>query len=136
MSPFNQAQKVLNDLVQHGTAPDNWLVPGMEKSDRNYFQTKGLNRLNAIFSHHLRLRIYAEHQRNIRAVDIGVKQANLVAHLGESNSQIHRQRGLADSTLAGTYGDDGIDSRQRLRPRRWLAGLMRHMCVQGITLQE
>ena len=70
---------------------------------------------------HLRLPAHAQHQRDVRPIYIGIEQADLVSHLRERDGQVHRQRGLAHAALARTHGNDGIDSRQRLRPRRRLA---------------
>ena len=111
------------------------LSPGLRKPTEITFRPKACERLDAVFADHLRLTAHAQHQRDVRPVDIGVEQADLVSHLGERDGQVHRQRSFAHAALARTHGNDGIDSRQRLRPRRGLPGLMRHMCVQRITLQ-
>ena len=123
MTPLHKSQKLLHDLVQHGTAPDDGLVAWIQKSNRDDLQPKGLQRLDAVFPNHLRLPAHAQHQRDVWPIHIGVEQANFVSHLGQRDCQIHRQRGLSHSALARTYSDDGIDSRQRLRPRRGLPGM-------------
>ncbi len=124
--------------MQHWSAPDDGLVAGIEESDGDDFQAERFDRLDAVFADHARLRVHAQHQRDVGAVDIGVEQADFVSHLGEGNGQIHRQRGLADASLARTDGDDGVDPGQRLRAllRGTLSMLMRRMCAQKITLQE
>jgi hypothetical protein len=53
-----------------------------------------------------------------------------VAHLAESDGQIDRERGLADSALAGTDGDDGVDAGQRLWSGlllAWRMGMSAHL---------
>ena len=137
-SPFDQAEKLADDLVQHGTAPDNGLVAGIEKSDGDDFQAERFNGLDAVFTDHARLGVHSKHQRDVGAVDVGVEQANFVSHFGECNGQIHRQRGLAHASLTGTNCDDGVDAGQWLRALlRWTwSVLMRCMCVQRITLQK
>ncbi len=136
MPPLHQPQELLHDLVQHRAAPDDGLVPRIKKSNRDHLQPKRLQRLDAVFPNRLRLPAHAQHQRDVRPVHIGVEQANFVSHLRQRDRQVHRQRGLAHAALARTHGNDGIDSGQRLRPRRGLPGMRRHMCTQGITLQE
>jgi len=68
--------------------------------------------------------------------NVGVKQANFVPHLRQSDGEVHRQRGLSHATFARTYGKDDIDSGQRLRSLCRLTGMLGHVCVQGITLQK
>jgi len=55
-----------------------------------------------------------------------------VAHPREDDCQINSQSGLADSPLAGTYGDDGVNARERLWTWLLLAGMMR-MSAQKIS---
>jgi hypothetical protein len=78
----------------------------------------------------------AEHQRNIGAVNVGVKQAGLVAELGERQRQVYRQRGLADTPFARTNGDNGVDAGYGLRPWRRLSGTRRSVGAQAITWVE
>src|ERR1700685_273036 len=122
--------------MQHRPAPDNRLVSGIEQSHRNYFDPKGFQRLNAVLAHHARLRIHSQHQRNIWPVNIGIEQPNFMPKLRQRHGKIHRQRGLAHASLAGTDRNNGVDARQRLRSLRGRAMLMRYMCVQGITLKN
>ena len=71
-SPHHRTQKLPDNRVQHGTAPDQRLVAGIQEAYRNNFQPMGFERLNAIVTHHFRLTCKAEHQWNVRTVDIGV----------------------------------------------------------------
>ena len=135
LSPFNEAKELANDLVQHRPAPDHRLVARIEEPNGNHFQPKGFDRLNAVLAHHARLRVRAQHQRYVRPIHVGIKQSDLVSHLGQRHRQVHRQRGLADASLARPHRNNGVDSRQRLRPL--LGGprsmLMRRMCAQRIS---
>ena len=38
LSPHYLAQKLLDDRMQHGTAPNQRFVAGIQKSDRNHFK--------------------------------------------------------------------------------------------------
>ena len=64
-----------------------------------------------VFAHHFGLLVGAQHQRDVRTVNVAVEQSHFVAHLAEGDRQIDGERGLADSALAGTDGDDGVDAR-------------------------
>jgi hypothetical protein len=48
----------------------------------------------------------AHHERDIGPVDVGVDEADLVAHAGESDGQVDRDRGFAYAALAGADCDD------------------------------
>ena len=66
---------------------------------------------NLIFAKNLGLFVGAKHERDVRTVNVAVEQSNFIAHFAERDRQIDRQRGLADSALAGTNGDDVVDAR-------------------------
>ena len=135
LSPLHETQKLPDDRVQHGPAPDDGLVAGIEKSDRDDFQPESLDRFNAVLANHARLVAHAQHQRDIGAVDVGVEQPDFVPHLDQRDGEVDRERGLADTALARTDGDDGVHARQRLRTLLRRAMLMRYLCVQRVTLQ-
>ena len=69
------------------------------------------------------LRLHAEHDRHVRAVDVAVDHADAAAALRERDRQVHRHRRLADAALAGADRDDVLHARQRL-PRAVAAGCL------------
>src|SRR5882762_490278 len=101
--------------MQHRPAPDEGLVPGIKKTDRNGLQSMDSQRLDAIVPQDFRLFARSKHQRDVRTVDIGVEEPHAMAQPGKDNRQVNGQSGLADSSLARTDGDDGIDAGERLR---------------------
>ena len=111
--------------MEHRSSPDQGLVPGIEESDRNYLEPVHGEGLDAIVPQDFRLLAQSQHQRNVRSVDVGIEETDFVAHPGEDDRQVNGQSSLADSPLAGADGDDGIDTGQRLRTGRLLAGMMR-----------
>ena len=121
-SPHHRAQKLLDDGMQHGAAPDQRLVTGIQESDRDDFKAVGLERLNPIVAENLGLRVEAQHQRNIGAVNVGIEQADFVSQLGQNNGEIDRERGLSHTAFARTNGDDSAHTRQGLRRWRLLSG--------------
>jgi hypothetical protein len=66
------------------------------------------------------LRVDAEHQRDIRTVDVAVEEPDAAPALRQRQCQVHSDRGLADAALSGADGDDVLDARQR-RPARFPA---------------
>ena len=136
LAPFDLAQELPNDRVQHRPAPDQRLVSGIEQADGNCFQPVYRERLDAILTQHSRLRAGAQHQRHVRTINISVKQPDLISKLRQSKRKIHRQRGLAHPSLAGSDGNNRFNSGQRLWPWRRLTGRLRHMCAQEITSKE
>ena len=86
-------------------------------------------RLNAIVPEHLGLRVEAEHQRNVGAVNIRVEQADFVSQPGQNDCEIDGERGLSYAAFARTDRDDSAHTGQGLR--RWrlllLAGAGREL---------
>ena len=78
--------------------------------------------LNAVFSQNFRLRTGTQHERHIRAVNIGVEQADLMTEPSHGNRQVHRKRRLADAAFSGSDSNDCFHARQRLRGWRLLSG--------------
>jgi hypothetical protein len=68
-------------------------------------------RLNSIVAKHARLSVAdTKHQRNIRSINVSVKQADFESHLRERNREVDCERSLANATLAGTNSNDVIYS--------------------------
>src|SRR5581483_803767 len=135
LSPVHALQKLADHLVQHGATPDQRLVARGQKADRNHLHTVALERLNAVVGQQPWCRARAQHERHVRAVDVGIEQADFVSELAESEGEVHSQCGLADAALSGTDSDNGIYARQRLRAGGllWAAGSM-HVAHGGALL--
>src|SRR5258708_35956106 len=111
LSPLHRSQKLLNDRMQHGTAPNQRLVARVEKTNRDDLEAMRVDGRDLVFAHNFGLLVGAQHERDVRPVNIAVEQSYFVAHLTEGDCEIDRERGLADSALAGSDGDDGADAR-------------------------
>ncbi len=98
--------------VQHGTAPDHRRFVLREKAHRNKLDAVFLGRPDHL-AVHLQLRLQAEHVRHIRPVDVAVEHADAGAQFREGHGQVHRHRGLADTTLAGADRDHVLHTGQR-----------------------
>src|SRR5882762_6183168 len=109
--------------MQHRPAPDEGLVPGIKKSDRNGLQSMNSQRLDTIVPQDFRLFARSKHQRDVWTVDIGVEESHAMAQLGKDDRQVNRQSGFADSSLAGAHGDDRVDTGEWLRSRLLLASM-------------
>ena len=68
--------------MQHGAAPDQRLVAGIQEPYRDDFEAVRFQRLDAVVAENFRLRVEAQHERNVGTVDVGVEQADLVSQLG------------------------------------------------------
>src|SRR5437879_13025787 len=95
-----------------------------------------VERLDAVFPKHLRLRAGSEPKRVVRAVNVGVDQASFVAKFCQRERQVHGKGGLADAPFARPNGDNGVNTRQGLRAWRGLSGTGRHVSAQEVTLEE
>jgi hypothetical protein len=65
----------------------------------------------------------AHHERDIRAVDIGVEQPHATSQGSESDRYIHRYRGLSNATFSGSDGDEMADARDWHLRRLLLLGM-------------
>ena len=63
----------------------------------------------------LGLPLFAEHERDVRAVDIGVKESDPLACRGERRRQVGGDGRLADAALAGANGDNVGNAGRELR---------------------
>src|SRR5258708_24772509 len=95
-----------------------------------------LERFDAIFGQHTGLSAGSKHERNVRTVNISVKEPGLVAKFGQGRRKVHRQCGLTNASLARANGNNRVNARKRLRPWRGLSGTRRHVRGQEITLGE
>ena len=110
--------------MEHRSTPDNGLISGIQKSYRDNFQSMRQNRLDPFITDRAGLGTGPDHQGNVGPVYICVQQTDLMPKLRQSQREVHRKRGLPDSALAGTNGDDVSNSRQSLRARRLLTMLV------------
>src|SRR5271163_5068697 len=85
LSPLHRAQELLDDRMQHGAAPDERLVSGIEEAHGDNFESVRVDGGNLIFAHHFRLLVGAEHQRNVWSVDVAVEQPYFVTHPAKSD---------------------------------------------------
>ena len=99
--------------MQHRPAPDDRRIVVREESHRDDLQAVLLGR-HDLLAVGDELRLHAEHDRHVGAVDVAVDDADATAALGQRNGQIHRHGRLADAALAGADRDDVLHARQRL----------------------
>ncbi len=115
--------------MQHRPAPDHRLVAGIEKSHRNNFQPMGQHRLDATVRIGLRLPASSQHQRDVRSVNVSVKQPNFVSQLAQRHRKVDGDSCFPHASLAGADGDNGVNARDGLRCGWLLTGMVR-MCAQ------
>ena len=82
LSPDHRAQKLLDDRMQHGAAPDQRLVARIQEPYRDDLEAVGFERLNPVVAENFGLRADAEHQRHVGTVNVGIEQTDFVSQLG------------------------------------------------------
>jgi hypothetical protein len=110
LAPIHAAQKLLDDAVQHGAAPDQGLVAGIQEAHGHQLHAELIEGLDALAVGHGGA-IDAHHQRDVGAVDVGIHQAGGVAQFGERHGQVHRHGGFSDAAFAGAYRDQIFHTR-------------------------
>ena len=119
--------------MQHRSAPDDRGIVVGEKCHRHELQAV-LLRGNNLLSVRAELRVDAEHDRDVGAVDVAVDHRHAAPHLAQRDRQVHRHRGLANASLTGADGDDVLHARNRRLSqirRRGRSHLRRHLHVHG-----
>ena len=111
-APIHAAQKLLDDAVQHGSAPHQRLVAGIEEAHGHQLDAELLERLDALAISHGGA-VDSHHEGHVGAVDVGVHQAGLVPSEARRHGQVHRNRGLADAALSGTDGNQVLHAGNR-----------------------
>ncbi len=120
--------------MEHRSSPDERLVSRIQEADRNHLEAVRVDRRNMVLTHHLWLLVGAEHERNVRSVNVSIEQSDFMTHLRECERQVDCERSLADAAFAGTDGDDGVDARQRLGSWWLLSGM--GMSAHGSIIRD
>ena len=127
--PAHLAEELLDDAVQHRAAPDHRRVVSGQKPHRHELDAVLLRR-NDLLAVGRELGLQAEHDRDVRAVDVAVDHRDPAAALAERDRQVDRDGRLADAALAGADRDDvlhaGHGRLARVRRQR-RADLRRHL---------
>ena len=101
--------------MEHRAAPDHRLVRVDEEADRDHLHAERGERADALAVLAGGPRAEeAHHQRDARAVDVGVEQADLRAELRERDRDVGGDGALADAALAAADEDDVLDRRHEV----------------------
>ncbi len=91
--------------MKHRSAPDHRRIPFGQETHRDQLDAVLLRR-HDLLAVGLQLRVDAEHDRHVRAVDVPVDHRHARPRLAERDRQVDGHRGLADASLAGADGDN------------------------------
>ena len=114
LAPLDVAQELLDRATDERPAPHDGLAVRDEELDRDRLDAVALERRDLVVGAGLGLALDAHHQRDVRARDVAVEQADAGARLGEGHGEVDADRALADAALAGRDGDDVLDARNEL----------------------
>src|SRR5262249_18382440 len=123
LTPLHAAEKLLNDAVEHGAAPDERLVARIQQAHGDHFHAVGFNGDDGALVEGARLLGRSEHNRDIRAVDVGIEKADFRAQSLESNGQVDGDGGLPYPALAAGDGDEILDARKGRSLLKYRSGL-------------
>ena len=118
LAPIRLADKLLQRIARHTATPKHCTVLIHEETNRKELHAVFLDRSNQIasadFVHIHRLVLYTEHLRNRRSENVGIEQPYLIALRGKRDSEIARDSGFADTTLAGRHTDYVLHTGKRI----------------------
>ena len=118
----------MDDVVEHGSAPDEGLVAGVEEAHRHDDAAEVLEGLDAI-AEGVGGVVDVHHAGDIGAVDVGVEKADLVAEAGDGDGEVDGDGGFADAAFAGTDGDEVLDAFDGQFGEVSRAGRLAHLAV-------
>src|SRR5260370_39792883 len=133
-TPLDLLQELPDDGMQHRPAPDQGLVPRIQKAHRDRSHSVLLQRFEAVLANYFGLSACPQHERDVGAINVAIQQAHFKSHAAESDSKVHRNRGLPYSALARTDSYDILNARKRLRPLRRGSMWRRRMRVRAPKL--
>ena len=82
-APGHLPQELLDDSMQHGTAPHQRLVAGIQVADGDDANAEALGGNDHVVFGQLRLAGCAQHQGDVGTIDVGIEQADLEAKAGQ-----------------------------------------------------
>ena len=124
-------KKLRDNAVQHGAAPYHRLVARVEQAHGDHLHSLHFDGDDLAIHRRERLLSSAEHDGDVGAVDVRVKQADFgtggawrsdISKFRESEGEIYCDSGLADAPFARGNGDEVFDARDRLGLRRLWCG--------------
>ena len=135
LTPLDVAQELLDRAPDQRPAPHDGLTLRDEELDRDRLDAVALERRDLVIRARLGLALDAHHQRDVRAGDVAVQQADAGARLGEGHGEVDADRALADAALARCDGDDVLDARHELLRLAWL-GATDHRSPRDLDLLD
>ena len=97
--------------MQHRPPPDDRRIVSGQEPHRDDLEAVLLGR-HDLLAVGDELRLHAEHDRHVGAVDVGVDQADAAAALRQRDRQVDGDGRLADAALAGADRDHVLDARR------------------------
>ncbi len=85
--------------MQHRSAPDHRLITRVKQAHRNQLYPLRLDRKYLPFTQRLRLLVRAQHDRNVRAINVGVEQTNGSSQSLQRKSQVNSNGRFPDAAL-------------------------------------
>jgi len=144
-APLHAAEKLLDDAVKHGAAPDERLIARIQQAHRDHFDSVGFDGDDGALVEGAGLFDRAEHDGDVGAVDVGVEEADFCAEGFEGEGEIHGDGRLADAAFTAGYGDEIFDAgnwsffvcRRLIRADSWhlswsLSGRGRHWFLSNM----
>ena len=115
VTPAHVAQQLHQGAVQHRAPPDHRLIGIDEEPDADHLHAERGERDDALAVFAGRTRAeQAHHQRQRRAVDVGVQQADLAAQIRQRDGDVGGDRALSHPALAGADQDDVLHRRDKI----------------------
>ena len=133
VAPLHFAEELLNDSMQHRTTPDDRRLILRQEAHRHDTDAV-LFRRNDFLAVGGQLRLNAEHDRDVGAVNVAVDHPHSPSVGRQRDREVDRHRGLANPAFARSNGDDVLDAGKwcaTRRRRHGRADIGRHLHVDS-----
>ena len=119
-APFHVPEELLDRAADERTSPDDGLARRHEELDRDRLHAVPLERQDLLVLALSGLAVQAEHDRDVRAGDVGIEKPDCGPVAGQRHGEVDGHGALADTALAGRDGNHVLDPGEELlcRPRR------------------
>ena len=114
LAPLDVAEELLDRATHQRPSPDHRLALAQEELDRDHLDAVGLDGRDLAFRAGDGRTLGPDHHGHVGAGDVGVEEPDRGTCPGQSHGQVDADRGLPHPALAGSDGDDVLDSGQRL----------------------
>src|ERR1051325_1134831 len=107
--------ELLDGFLDHWPAPDDWLIAIEQETHAHEFHAIILRRHELLVGTDRGTLPDAHHERNARAINCAIEQADALAQMLKRAGEVHRTSGFAHAAFAARDRNDALDASNFIR---------------------